>query len=606
MGIGNLIIGSRTRTRQTMTFVARFGSGLLASALLLLSACSGESITEGGGTGGNPVPAPVVSSLLPASAVVGTATLTLTVRGQGFVARSQVLFGDAPRQTTFVSATELRAAVTAADLASVRVVSVTVRTTGPGGGTAAARQFTIHRADDPGPGPSPAPVIAELSPSRMTAGWPGAFTVVVKGEHFTVASRVLWNGTAKETHYISATELRFTVDAADVALPGENVVAVETPAPGGGTARTTFPVALRTPARVDVTSTTGSWLWVSDTMTLDAVARDLAGTEIPNWTFEWSSVKEELVTVDPSGRLTGVAKGRTQIRATASDVTGLFHVAVHEQPDFDLVYDVGTNDERRIVRWTPGSGRNPITLTTGGVTFDPSPSPHGDRIAFTGIVDGNRDIYTIDRNGGGLLRLTTTDAADDEAAWSPDGSKIAFRSTRTGMAEVWVMNADGSDQRKLTGPEEGWYVNRESFAPAWSPNSQQIAYVQREDGNADIWIMNADGTGQRPLTSETSHDSDPAWSADGDYVTFRRAQGAHVIFVSVSAENGMTRGDLVQPTNGRAPSYSPDGKWMAYTETGAEPASPLMVEPVDTGDWPRIVRGSAVGGGHNPQWIRRR
>ena len=602
MSIGNLIIGSRNRIRQTSAFASKRLGGFRFAMALALLACSSESITEGESGGGqSPAPAPVVSALVPASVVAGSQNdLTLTVRGEGFVSRSRIRFGGGDRETEFVSATELRTVVPAQDLVTAAVVPVTVRTPGPGGGTAPATGFTIRQVD----GPLPAPVISALSPAQITAGWPGGFTLVVKGDNFTTASRILWNGTPAETHYISNSELRTPVAADDVVFPGDIRITVES-APGGASVERIFPVKLRTPSRVDVTSAAGGWLWVGDTMTLGAVARDLAGTEIPHWTFEWSSVKEELVTVDVSGRLTGVAKGRTQIRATAGDVTGVMNVAVHEGPAYDLVYDVGTHEERRIVRWTPGSARNPITVTTGGISFDPSPSPEGDRMAFTGIVDGNRDIYTIDRNGGGLVRLTTTEAADDEAAWSPDGVKIAFRSTRSGVPEVWVMNADGSDQRKLTGPEDGWYWNEVSLSPAWSPDSRFIVYAKRESNDADIWIMNADGTGKRRLTSGSAQDSDPVWSADGAYVTFRRAEGAQVIFVSVSAANGMTRGDLVQGTYGRAPSYSPDGKWMAYTQTGAEPASPLMVEPVDTGDWPRVVRGSAVGGGHNPQWIKR-
>lgn len=595
MSMANNSIGLRNRTRQMSTLAARL-------AVLLLAACSSESITDTGSTPGQtPAPAPVVAALVPDGAVAGSETdLTLTVRGEGFVRRSRIRFGGGERETEFVSSTELRAVVTVQDLATAAVVPVTVRTPGPGGGTAQMARFTIRPAD----GPLPAPVISELSPAQITAGWPGPFTLVVKGHNFTTSSRILWNGSPAETHYISESELRTPVAPDDVVFPGQIAITVES-MPGGASVERAFPVKLRTPSRIDVTSATGAWLWAGDTMSLGAVARDAAGHEIPHWTFDWSSVREEVARVDAGGLVVGIAAGRTQIRATAGDVTGLMNVAVHEAPAFDLVFDIGTHDERRIVRWTPGSGRHPITLTTGGITFDPSPSPDGDRIAFTGIVDGNRDIYTIDRNGGGLLRLTTIDAADDEAAWSPDGSKIAFRSTRTGMAEVWVMNADGSDQRKLTGPEEGWYWSQESFNPAWSPDSRFIVYTKRESNDADLWIMSADGTGKRKLTSGDAQDSDPVWSADGSYVTFRRAQGAHVIFVSVSAENGMTRGDLVQPTYGRAPSYSPDGKWMAYTQTGAEPASPLMVEPVDTGDWPRIARGSAVGGGHNPTWMRR-
>ena len=601
MSIGNHIISVRNGIRQTSAFASKAAGRLRLAMALTLLACSSESITEGGSGGWpSPAPAPVVSALVPASVVEGTQNdLTLTVRGQGFVSRSRIGFGGTERQTQFVSATELRTVLTAQNIASAGVVQVTVSTAAPGGG-AAAKGFTIV----PAGGQAPAPAIHELAPAGITAGWRGSFTLTVKGANFTTASRILWNGTAKETHHISASELRATIDVQDVRLPGQMTVSVETP--GSALVERIFPVSLRTPARVDVSSSVGGWLWVADTMTLEAVARDLAGNAIPNWTFEWSSVKDELVTVNANGRITGVAKGRTQIRATAGEVTGLAEVAVHEAPAFDLVYDVGTHDQRRIVRWTPGSGRNPITITSAGISFDPSPSPDGDRIAFTGIVDDNRDIYTIDRNGAGLWRLTTGEAADDEAAWSPDGSRIAFRSTRSGVSEIWVMNANGSDPRRLTGPVEGWSFGEESFEPAWSPDSRFIVYAKREANDADIWIMNADGSGKRRLTSGTAQDSDPVWSANGEYVTFRRAEGAHVIFVSVSAANGMTRGDLVQPTYGRAPSYSPDGKWMAYTQTGAEPASPLMVEPVDVGDWPRIVRGSAVGGGHNPQWIRRR
>src|SRR5439155_17781808 len=66
----------------------------------------------------NPSPTPVLTTLAPSSATVGGAAFTLTVTGSGFVPASTVRWNGAARTTTFVSATQLTAAIPAADLAS--------------------------------------------------------------------------------------------------------------------------------------------------------------------------------------------------------------------------------------------------------------------------------------------------------------------------------------------------------------------------------------------------------------------------------------------------------------------------------------------------------
>ena len=75
-------------------------------------------------------PMPVITSLVPTSATVGTPGLTLTINGTGFVNGTQVRFNGntaaANRATTYVSATQLTAALTIADLAIVGAYNVTV------------------------------------------------------------------------------------------------------------------------------------------------------------------------------------------------------------------------------------------------------------------------------------------------------------------------------------------------------------------------------------------------------------------------------------------------------------------------------------------------
>jgi hypothetical protein len=127
-------------------------------------------------------PMPVVSSLTPASATAGSAPLTLTVNGGGFVASSSVRWNGAARTTTFVSATQLRAALSAADLATARSVPVTVVTPAPGGGTSGSVTFTVTGASPPPPPGAPSVTLTSATSTTVT---------------FTVA----WNAVSGATSY---------------------------------------------------------------------------------------------------------------------------------------------------------------------------------------------------------------------------------------------------------------------------------------------------------------------------------------------------------------------------------------------------------------------
>jgi TolB protein len=73
--------------------------------------------------------------------------------------------------------------------------------------------------------------------------------------------------------------------------------------------------------------------------------------------------------------------------------------------------------------------------------YDVSPvfSSSGKRIAFASNTDGNYEIYVMNADGTGLLRLTR-DAADDIAPhWSPDETKIVFCSNREGRSAIYEL-----------------------------------------------------------------------------------------------------------------------------------------------------------------------
>ncbi len=140
-------------------------------------------------------------------------------------------------------------------------------------------------------------------------------------------------------------------------------------------------------------------------------------------------------------------------------------------------------------------------------------SPDGGRIAFhSGRGGDGIGVYVMNADGSGVQRLADTDndfSLDGVVAWSPDGGQIAFASNRDGDRtgfnfddqEIYVMNVDGSGVVRLTDSEQS------DSDPAWSPDGGRIAFDSLRDGGG-IFVMNADGSSVVRLAEGHS----PAWS----------------------------------------------------------------------------------------------
>jgi|GEM_PF-1302478 len=209
------------------------------STAFQLGAAGSPALIPGNGTpisitvipSGNPVPA--VTSISPNSTTAGAGGFTLTVNGSNFVNGSVVRWAGSDRPTTFLSANQLTAQISAADVASAGTIGVTVFNPGPGGGLSNAVNFTVNAAGNPIPG------ILNLNPSSTTAGGAG-FTITVNGSNFVNGSIVRWNGSDRPTTFVSVNQLTATITAADIASPGSVPVTVFNPAPGGGTSNAVF------------------------------------------------------------------------------------------------------------------------------------------------------------------------------------------------------------------------------------------------------------------------------------------------------------------------------------------------------------------------------
>jgi len=148
----NFVSGASVKwgsTALSTTYVSASRVTAAVPASLIASAGSiSVTVTTPAGTSG---PAtftitgggPTITSLSPSSATAGGSGFTLTVNGTSFVSGASVQWGSTGLTTTFVSATQLTAAVPASLIANAGAASITVKTAA---GTSPAATFTITAA----------------------------------------------------------------------------------------------------------------------------------------------------------------------------------------------------------------------------------------------------------------------------------------------------------------------------------------------------------------------------------------------------------------------------------------------------------------------------
>src|SRR6185437_9590470 len=120
----------------------------------------------------------VLTGISPTSTTSGSAGFTLTLNGVGFTTGSTASFNGAAVATTFVSATQLTAAVPASAIASPAVAVVTVS------GSTSMLNFSIE---------GPVPTLTSISPTTAKTG--ANVTLTVTGSNFNPNTEVIWTPT---------------------------------------------------------------------------------------------------------------------------------------------------------------------------------------------------------------------------------------------------------------------------------------------------------------------------------------------------------------------------------------------------------------------------
>lgn len=210
------------------------------------------------------------------------------------------------------------------------------------------------------------------------------------------------------------------------------------------------------------------------------------------------------------------------------------------------------------------NGTDNRILFAGTDAYDPTWSPDGHWIAFS----NNRDIFKINLNGDSLTQLTYG-ANDFEPAWSPDGKRIVYdRSVATtlGPSGVWLITYSGVDAESIA--QYGMY-------PTWYPGGRKILFVMASsdskgqplgDSLLSYNIQSSSFDAVKFLSGATFETRYPKISPDDSKVAFTSASYAGSPQIWVMNSNGT---DLQQLTTqqGYTCSWSPDGKWLVYTDS---------------------------------------
>lgn len=181
------------------------------------------------------------------------------------------------------------------------------------------------------------------------------------------------------------------------------------------------------------------------------------------------------------------------------------------------------------------------------------------KIAYVGVVGGNKELHVMDYDGAGPTRVTSNNSINLSPVWSPDTRSLAFTSYMRGYPYLYRMFPFENRPVQVLAGFLG--INT---SPAFSPDGQSVALTLSRDGNPEVYVLNLATGAFRRLTTYSGIDTEPSWSPTGREIAFvsERAGGAQIFVMDAEGANVRR---VTQSGFNTQPRWSPKGDTIAYT-----------------------------------------
>jgi tricorn protease len=188
-------------------------------------------------------------------------------------------------------------------------------------------------------------------------------------------------------------------------------------------------------------------------------------------------------------------------------------------------------------------------------------APNGKRAVFS----ARGDLFTIPAEFGNTRNLTQSPGADeDHPSWSLDGKTIAYTTDASGEQQVAVRAAEGGPEKVITHFASGYF-----YTPRWSPGGDRLAF---SDNEHRLWTVSIDGGEPREVARDPYNEiHDYSWSPDGKWLAYSTTatnQQAGIWLYDVEARKATRVSEAL--ANDFSPVFDPNGKYLFFLSTRHE------------------------------------
>ncbi len=254
--------------------------------------------------------------------------------------------------------------------------------------------------------------------------------------------------------------------------------------------------------------------------------------------------------------------------------------------------------------------KRPLLITVACVGFCMVPVLDGAVLASEGsttsqiaygyqpMTGGIHQIYLIRADGTGNPRLIDAPIGLNHHIWSAHGQRLAAVGyPHDATWSIYTFSVDGVGLTRLTATFGVWDSD-----PAWSPNGERISFTRIYPDRGDreeLWMMGADGSDARWIEIEGSG---AQWSPDGSRLVFTAERGG-VRDIYTCAPDGTGESRPTSTASVEAlPSWSPGGSRIAFASSsdGSYAAWEIFVMSAQGADVRQLTANTAYDS--CPRW----